>query len=354
MPAFPHTTGKSHGSFESGDTGLNPGPEASKTMANIFTAAHIGFFKSALFGKTDIFDVAWGRLGLFQILFGCKTTVKTDLERISAIDFLLPVQHWDCQIDISRLALLFIFGIHNGQHPAFGPSVMVAELRYLEPEFIPAAYDKPREHPHAVAQQGRIPWLVNIGFNAGAIGSHLAALFDAFLVGIFQDVAVDHLPGLNTDGFDIAVQGGFLKPFFGHANAAEPAQALRVDDVKGQFFICESEKNFDDDTAQHLFGAHAFGASALGLELAPVQILQNMLADGRVGIDDTADHFQLLALGMIENVGHQRHLFWPFFAHFEVCSFSVFVVLLIVWRLLIYYKTKRIATAKCAFFMSYR
>ena len=104
MPAFPHTTGKSHGSFEPGDTGLNPGPEASKTMVNIFTAAHIGFFKSALFGKADIFNVAWGRLGLFQVLFGCKTTVKTDLERIAAIDFFLPVQHRDGQIDISRIA----------------------------------------------------------------------------------------------------------------------------------------------------------------------------------------------------------------------------------------------------------
>jgi D-arabinose 1-dehydrogenase-like Zn-dependent alcohol dehydrogenase len=59
-------------------------------------------------------------------------------------------------------------------------------------------------------------------------------------------------------------------------------------------------------------------------------------------------------LRMIENVGHQRHLFWPFFAHFVTGSFSVFVVILNVWRLLIYYKAKRIATLKCAFFMSYR
>ena len=105
MPTFPHTTGKSHGAFEPGDTGLNPGPEASKTVVNVFTAAHIGFYKTALFGKADIFNVAWGRLGLFQILFRCKTTVKTDLERIAAINFLLSVQHWDGQIDIGRIAL---------------------------------------------------------------------------------------------------------------------------------------------------------------------------------------------------------------------------------------------------------
>ena len=271
MPAFPHTTCKSHGAFEPGNTGLDPCSEISKTMIHIFAAAHIGFFKSALFGKTDILDIARSRLGLFQIIFGCKTTVKTDLERIAAIDFLLPVQHRDGQIDIGRIAFynqaiqnqvgspagqadlvaenripavldndvgvrlkdryhlvsgrnflahhnpsmglvdnfpgkpgvvldigqkgnaaryynavfdhfgsgaclaehlagnfeqidifgfafLFILGIKKSQHPAFGPSVVVAELRNLDPEFIPAALNKPGQHPYAVAQQGRIPY----------------------------------------------------------------------------------------------------------------------------------------------------------------------------------------------------
>jgi hypothetical protein len=75
-----------------------------------------------------------------------------------------------------------------------------------------------------------------------------------------------------------------------------------------------------------------------------------MLADGRVFIDDAADHFLLPALWMIENVGHQRHLFWPFFVHSVTGFFSVFVVILYVCRLLIYYKAKRIATEECAFF----
>jgi hypothetical protein len=83
-------------------------------------------------------------------------------------------------------------------------------------------------------------------------------------------------------------------------------------DISGSwlFIRCESEKDFNDDTAQSRFGTHAFGTCALGFGLTLVQILQNMLADGRGGINDTADHFQLLDLGMIENVGHRRHLFF--------------------------------------------
>ena len=467
MPALPHTASKSHRAFEPGDARLDPSSEPTQAVVDVFATAHIGFFKTALFGKASILDTARGSLGLFQIVFGCKPTVKADLERIAAIDLLLSVQHrdgqirigwialdnqtiqdqvgspagqadlvaenriptildnnvgvrfkdrynlvgggnfliqhnpsmglvddlfgkssivvylglnsgprgcdgtvFDCfsglvgiaehlsgnfeQIEIGCLALLFTFGIHDIEHPAFGPSVMVAKWRQFDVQFIPGAHHKPREHPHTVDQQGRIEWLVNVGLNTGAVSAHFAPLFDAFLFGISQDLAVDHLPALIADNFDIAVQGGFFKTFFGNADATKPAQALRVDDVKSQLLVSETEKDLDDNTAQHLFGTHALGAGTLGLGLALAEILQNIIADGRVCIDDAADHFQLFALGMIENVRHQGHLFLPFFAHFVIRSFSVFVVIFDVWRLLIYYKTKRIATAKCAFFIGYK
>jgi hypothetical protein len=80
LPAFPHTASESHGAFEPGYTGLDPGPEPAKTMINIFTATHIGLFKTALFGKADVFDLARNRFGLSQIVFRCKAAVKTDLE----------------------------------------------------------------------------------------------------------------------------------------------------------------------------------------------------------------------------------------------------------------------------------
>jgi len=160
-----------------------------------------------------------------------------------------------------------------------------------------------------------------------------------------------HLPGLTGDALNIAIQGRFFKAVIGNADATKPPQAARVDDVEGQFLISETEKSFDYDASQHLVSTHALGASALGGGLAGVQVLQNILADGRVCSDDTADDFQLLALWMIKNVGHQRHLFLPFFAHFVFSSFFVFVVILISWTLSIYYSIQKIATTKCAFFI---
>ena len=111
------------------------------------------------------------------------------------------------QIDIGRLGLLFTFGIDDIEHPAFGPSVMVAKWRQLDVQFIPTAHHKSREHPHRIDQQGRIVWLVNIELDTGAVGVNL---FDAFLLSRSQDLAVDYLPTLIADNFDIAVQGGFL------------------------------------------------------------------------------------------------------------------------------------------------
>ena len=51
-------------------------------MIHIFTTAHLSFFKTALFSKADIFNLTG--LGQFQIDFGCKAAVETDLEWIAA------------------------------------------------------------------------------------------------------------------------------------------------------------------------------------------------------------------------------------------------------------------------------
>ena len=46
-----------------------------------------------------------------------------------------------------------------------------------------------------------------------------------------------------------------------------------------------------------------------------------ILPDGRVAINDVADHRQLLSLAIIGNVGHQGHVFLPFFARFVSAPF---------------------------------
>jgi hypothetical protein len=117
--------------------------------------------------------------------------------------------------------------------------------------------------------------------------------------------------------------------------------------------VGEAEKGFHNGASQHLIGTHAVGTLPVGDVFTPVQILKNTIADGRVGVNDGADDFQLFALGMVGYLGHQRHLFLPFFAHFVIGSFLAFVVILVVWRLSIYYNEKKKTTAKCAFFMYY-
>jgi hypothetical protein len=104
---------------------------------------------------------------------------------------------------------------------------------------------------------------------------------------------------------------------------------------------------------QHLIGTHAVGSLPVSDIFTPVQILKNTIADGRVGVNDGADGDKLFALGMVGYLRHQRYLFLPFFAHFVIGSFLAFVVILVVWRLSIYYNEKKKTTAKCAFFMYY-
>ena len=89
-----------------------------------------------------------------------------------------------------------------------------------------------------------------------------------------------------------------------------------------------------------LIEGSAIGALAMGGHFTATEILQDIVADGRVGVDQLADGFQLLALAVIFNPGHQRQLFLPFFAHF-VCGLRIlFAVILVGWRFPIYYKEK--------------
>jgi hypothetical protein len=105
------------------------------------------------------------------------------------------------------------------------------------------------------------------------------------LFGKPQDVAIDHLPGMSADDLDIAIQSRLFKSLVGNSDAAKSAQTLRVHNVKSKFFIGKSEKGFDNQTAQHLVGAHAFGTGALRRGFASVQILQNIPTNGRVCIN---------------------------------------------------------------------
>lgn len=66
MPAFPQAASQSHGVFKLGDDSFDPSPEPAKAMVQMFTAAHIGLFKTALFFELQVVIVLDGhKFGLF-------------------------------------------------------------------------------------------------------------------------------------------------------------------------------------------------------------------------------------------------------------------------------------------------
>ncbi len=62
----------------------------------------------------------------------------------------------------------------------------------------------------------------DVAFNACAICPYSAALFNLFIFGITEQLAVDHLPGLIGQDLDVAVQRRFLEAFFCDNNTAKP------------------------------------------------------------------------------------------------------------------------------------
>jgi hypothetical protein len=197
--------------------------------------------------------------------------------------------------------------------------------------------DDPGQDAHGIPQKARIARLMYGAFDTGTIGSHDSPLFNALIFGIAQDIAVDQLPGLSADPFDVTVESGFLKSVFGHSDTAKPAQRLRINDMKGQLFISEIEEDFHDSATQNLLSAHSICPTSSRHHLAPVQVLQDKIVNGMLVVNDGADRFQFLALGVIHYVGHQGHLILPFFAHFTAGSLLAFVVILDCCRFSLYY-----------------
>jgi len=150
---------------------------------------------------------------------------------------------------------------------------------------------------------------------------------------------IDQFPGLSTNAFNVPIQRRFLEPIVGDYDTAKPSEALRIHDMEGKGFVTEIEKGFYHRATHNLIGAHAVCPGSFEHHFAPIQILQNMLTYGRSVVDDAADLHELLALLVILNVGHKGHLFLPYFAHFVLRSFSLFVVILVTCQFPKYYKT---------------
>ncbi len=135
---------------------------------------------------------------------------------------------------------------------------------------------------------------MNIAFNTGAIRTHGSAFFNFFLFGKTEQFMIDKFPSLSRDALDVSIQRRFLEPFVGDSDTAEPSDALGIHDMESKRFVTEIEEGFYHSATQNLIGAHAICAGSLVHDFALIQILQNVLTDGRVAVDDAAVDFLIL------------------------------------------------------------
>jgi hypothetical protein len=187
---------------------------------------------------------------------------------------------------------------------------------------VPAALHQSGQHTNGIPEQGGVGRMMDVALNTGAVDAHLAALFDFLILGIAEQSVLI----ISQVSADMALMFLFRADFLNPLSAMPMRQnqfKLGVHQMKGQLLVGEAEKGFHNGASaapdRHSCRWHL----AVSDIFTPVQILKNTAADGRVGVNDVADGFQLFALGMVGYLGHQRHLFLPFFAHFVIGSFLI-------------------------------
>ena len=107
--------------------------------------------------------------------------------------------------------------------------------------------------------------------------------------------------------------------------------------MKSQLFIRESVKAHHHSRPEHLVCAHPLGSGIAFFSLSFVEILKNIVTNGRSVINQQTDDFQLSILRVTGSGFNQRHLFLLFLAHFVMGLFLFCVVILGVWGNTLYY-----------------
>ena len=87
------------------------------------------------------------------------------------------------QVEVSRLSLLFPFGVIYGQHPTFGNPGVVMKTDDPDTGLL-AAFHQPGQHTYGIPEQRRISWIMNITFNTGAVNTNFSALFYFLVSGL--------------------------------------------------------------------------------------------------------------------------------------------------------------------------
>ena len=176
------------------------------------------------------------------------------------------------------------------------------------------------QHPHRIEQLNRIEGLMDIAFDHRTIDASLAPFLDVFVFGMFQQVPGNALPSMRGESFGIRVEGRFSKSFVSNADSAKTPQRPGIINMKSQLFIGKRVKAHNHRRPDHLIGTHSLCPCILFFNLTLVEILKNIVTNGKSIIDELADDCQLHFLGVTGSGFNQGHLFLLFLALFLFIS----------------------------------
>jgi len=159
----------------------------------------------------------------------------------------------------TRFFVVFPAGVVDAVERSLGRAAMIVECPAQTCDIGFDPLQNTREHPDAVPQLVRVRGMVDVGFDTGGVDTNLLPIFHASVAGISDDEAVDGLPRLCPNAFDVFLQrgerGDFLRP-----NEAKSAQTNRVRRPRLQAPVTQAFLHFHHGESNHLFRRHPLGA----------------------------------------------------------------------------------------------
>jgi hypothetical protein len=154
----------------------------------------------------------------------------------------------------------------------------------------PQTLDQTGDDPHAIPQQGIVGGMVNVGFDHGAIGAQLLAVFQAE-----SDGGSDHriVDGLKRRGCQ-PVKGSIESIVLGNRLAMEVSEApqgIPVGDALAQFAVVPVLDPHQGQRTERLLSRKPV-ASGVGLLQTFGQIASNLLDQFCVLVDEIRDRLQ--------------------------------------------------------------
>jgi hypothetical protein len=185
------------------------------------------------------------------------------------------------------------------------PSVVGAD----DPKRHLAALNVAGQDPDRVPELIRVPGLVYIGLDDGAVDADLAPLLDSRQPSLGEDDLMDPLKGLSPDLLDVLVEAGPLGGLVEGADAAEPAVAPGICQMEGQLLVAEAVHLLDEERPQGLLRGHT-GAAGLPVDTRRDDVVPDPTKDLGVPVENLADLVEFGRVAVLDRSGGQRPVLW--------------------------------------------